>query len=389
MNIAMMVRGYIPAPRPSDMIYAPIDLAVDISKGLVARGHKVTFYGPQGTYIQGVDVETLNVRPLVHNQKEFGELLRGTDKQMHYVPGSWDRKFANEMFRRARAGEHDLLYFHHPEIALGAAQLYPNVPIAYTLHDPIQPIYREMYELFHSENQHFISISDNQRRDGPDIDFCQTIYNGINTDEYEFSEEHEDYLLFAGRIVPEKGVKEAIEIAQATNHRLLIIGPVYDDQQEYFNQYVKPHLDDKILYLGFMEREQVAKYYQKAKALLLPIQWEEPFGLVMTEAMASGTPVIALNRGSVSEVVVDGKTGFVCHHLQDMIEAVGKIDQIKRSDCRRHVEDNFGVDKMVDAYEAVFKAIIDGTANRPKTPSPLRRTTLQKLSKRLFPLVQK
>jgi glycosyltransferase involved in cell wall biosynthesis len=358
MKIAAMVRGYLAVPRPSDMIYAPADLAVELVAGLAERGHEVTFFGPQGTRIPGVEIVTLHLPPLVHNQKEFAELTDSTEKQMHYVPGLWDGKLACTMFSRAMKGRYDILHFHHPEIALGLAQFYRDIPVAYTMHDPFYPWYKELFGLYKSPNQHFISISDNQRRDASDLPFAATVYNGVDAKHFPFSEKHEDYLLFAGRIVPEKGVKEAIEVAQMTNHRLLIIGPVYEDNKEYFEQHIKPHLNDKILYLGFMEQEQLVKYYQKAKAFLMPIQWDEPFGLTMVESMACGTPIIALRRGSIPEVVVDGKTGFIVDCLQEMAMAIEKIDNINRRDCRKHAEKHFSISRMVDAYEAAFEAII-------------------------------
>jgi len=358
MKIAMMVRGYLQTPRPLDMIYAPLDLAEHIAKGLTERGHQVTYFGPQGTQIPGVKVETLDVRPLVHDQKEFAAMTGDTEKLMHYIPELWDKRFAANMFERAQRGEFDMLHFHHPEVAMDLAAAYPDVPVAYTLHDPIYQFYRDVFDLYKSKNQHFISISENQRRDAPDLQFCATVYNGVDPTRFAFSDEHEDYLLFAGRITPQKGVKEAIEVAKQANRRLFIIGPIADTHQEYFNQYVKPHLNDKILYLGFMEQEQLVRYYQKAAALLMPIQWEEPFGLNMVEAMACGTPVIALRRGSVPEVIEHGKTGFVCDHVQDMVEAVGKLSQISARDCRKHVEQNFAVKNMVSGYERAFRAII-------------------------------
>lgn len=358
MKIAMMVRGYVPTPRPLDMLNAPFDLAVEIAKGFAERGHQVTYFGPQGTNIPGVEVETLDLRPLVHNQKEFGDLVHDTEKLMHYVPELWDRRFAMQMFERAQKGEFDILHFHHPEVGLGLAPVYPDVPVAYTLHDPIYPWYRELFDLYKSSNQHFLSISDNQRRAAPDLSFRATVYNGVNPAKFAYSAEHEDYLLFAGRITPEKGVKEAVDIAKQTNRRLFIIGPISEINQEYFNQYVKPELNDKILYLGFMEQEQLVKYYQKAAVMLMPIQWEEPFGLTMIEAMACGTPVVALRRGSIPEVMVDGKTGYICDHVQDMVDAVNRIGDIDRHDCRRHVEQHFAIKNMVDGYERAFKAII-------------------------------
>lgn len=355
LKIAMMVRAFIPAPRPSDMIYAPIDLAVATAKGLGARGHTVTVFAPIGSEIHApnVTVETLNMRPLVSNQDEFAELLDNTEQLTHDVPGLWDRRMVNEIYARASAGEFDFVYFHHPESALSAASKI-DIPTVYTLHDPIYPWYRELFELFETQNQKYVSISDNQRRDAPDLPYLATVYNGTDVDLFTFSEEHDEYLLFAGRITPEKGVKEAIQIARESEHRLLIIGPVSSAHQGYFDQYIKPELDDQILYLGRMDQDQLPKYYQKAKAVLTPIQWEEPFGLTSIEAMACGAPVISLHRGAAPEIIVDGKTGFVVNSVSEMIEAVGKVDKIKRKDCRDHVAKNFSVEQMVDGYERVF-----------------------------------
>jgi glycosyltransferase involved in cell wall biosynthesis len=281
MKIAMMVRSFIPMPRPSDMIYAPIDLAVAIAKGLAARGHQITLFAPLGTEVHGenITVETMNLRPLVRNQADFDTLLNNTELLAHGQPWLWDRYMANQIFKRAATGEFDLLHFHHPESALSAATEYPSVQTVYTLHDPIYPWYKELFELFASDNQHFISISKNQRRDAPDLPYLETVYNGTDIGLFNFSEKHEEYLLFSGRITAEKGVKEAIQVANESGHKLLIIGPVNHGSQDYFDRNVKPALNENILYLGRMDQAQLVNYYQKAKALLTPIQWEEPFGL--------------------------------------------------------------------------------------------------------------
>ncbi len=374
MRIATMVRAYMPVPCPPDIIYAPIDLALQISEGLIHQGHDVTFYAPNGTRLR-IPTETTNLRPLVHDLKEFRELLADVGRMSHYVPSLWDQYMAKEMFERARAGEYDALHFHHPEIALSLAGLYPDVPVIYTMHDPFSPWYKEVMELYASPNQHYISISDNQRADAPDLPYAATVYNGIDTDLFTFSEEHDGYLLFTGRIVPEKGVKEAIQVAQQSGQRLLIIGPTYPEYQDYFDTQVKPHLNERVLYLGFMEREHLTKYYQMAKALLFPIQWEEPFGLAMVEAMACGTPVIALRRGSVSEIIKHNKTGFVVDSLAEMAAAVDKLDKINRQDCRAHVEKYFSTAHMVDGYAKAFKKVLQEpkslqpAAVKPKTPA--------------------
>lgn len=364
MKIAMMVRGYLPVPAPKDMIYAPIELAISIAEGLVKRGHEVDFYAPNGSYIMGVTIESSNLPPLVHDKKEMLALATDVERLLNYVPSIWDQRMSSHMFARAAAGEYDLLHFHHPAVALPYVDAYPKVPVVYTLHDPLYQWYRDMFGLFDTPNQHFISISNNQRRDAPDLKYMRTVYNGIDCEKYEFSDSHEDYLLVAGRIVQEKGIKEAIKVAKETNHRLLIVGPTYGDKSEYFEHHVKPHLDDKILYLGFMEQSQLSTYYKKAKAFLMPVQWEEPFGMTMVEAMACGTPVIGLRRGAVPEVVEHGKTGFVCDSIYDMAEAVANIDQIDRAACRRHVEENFCVNTMVDNYEAAFLEIVNAKKKR-------------------------
>lgn len=360
MNIAIMVRSYITMPRPNDMIYAPIDLAIQIAKGLGERGHNVTLFAPLGSevYGQNVTLETTNLRPLVRNQDDFSNLLDNTDQLAHYVPALWDQRMVNEIYARAEQGEFDVVYFHHPEVALAKAATHPLIPTVYTLHDPIYAWYRELFELYASDNQHYISISNNQRNDAPDLNYLATVYNGTDANLFTYGDSAEDYLMFAGRITPQKGVKEAIQVARATNNRLLIIGPVDRSAQGYFDQYIKPELDDKILYLGRIDQTQLPTYYQKAKALLTPVQWEEPFGLTSIEAMACGTPVISLNRGAAPEIVKHGKTGFVVKSVSDMIKAVGKLDTIDRATCRSHVEEQFSIDTMVDAYEKAFKKLV-------------------------------
>lgn len=370
MNIATMVRGYITAPHPKDIIYAPIDIAITLSEQLTKRGHHVTYFGPTGTNMEAA-IETHNLPPLVRDQQSFQELLHNVDLMVHGMPASREHFYALDMFKRARAGEFDLLHFHHPEVALPYAKLFPDVPVVFTLHDPVSEWYKDMFELHTSPNQHFISISNNQRRTAPDLPYAATIYNGTNTELFTYEEDRDGFLLFAGRLVAEKGIKEAVEVAQMTNHRLLIIGPTYNDNRSAFDRFVKPHLNEKILYLGFLEQSQVVPYYQKAKALLIPIQWEEPFGLTMIEAMSCGTPVLAMNRGSVPEIIADSKTGFIVNSVAEMAEAVGKVDQIQAQDCREYVQERFSNERMVDDYEKAFVEIL--ASKKMSAKSQLRK----------------
>ncbi len=354
----MMVRGFIPVPRPEDIVYVVIDLAIRLAQELTARGHQVDFYGPDGSS-DGVPFKTLGLRPLIRNNRDLTRLRRSTDLLTYYMPALWDQYLATEMFRRAGTGEYDVLHFHHPESAVSLAQLFPKVPVAYTIHDPLDKWHPEIFKMFGSPNQSCIAISNHQRSAAPDLPYAATVYNGIDTDEFSFSEEHDDYMLFVGRIIPEKGLREAVRVAQKTGQRLLIIGPLLHEYRPYFNKYIRPYLNGQIRYLGHKPHSEVVKYFQRAKCMLMPIRWEEPFGMTMIEAMSCGTPVIAFRRGSVPEVVVDGKTGFIVDTTSQMAAAVQKIDSIKRSDCRSHVMANFSMKKMVDGYEAVFQSLIE------------------------------
>ena len=358
MKIAMMVRGFIPVPRPDDIVYVIIDLAQTIAEELTKRGHEVDFFAPDGSALDlPTKTMTLGLRPLVTNRAELNALLKTTDLLTSYMPSLWDHYLATEMFRRAAAGEYDLLHFHHPESALSLAPLFPGVPVVYTMHDTLRKWHQEIFKFFKSPNQHCISISDRQRRTATALPYSATIYNGVDTKKFAYSATHDDYLLFVGRIVPDKGVSEAVRIARRTGQKLIIIGPVLPENRQYFNKLVKPYLNDQIVYLGHKKSEETVPYFQKAKCLLLPLKWEEPFGVTMIEAMSCGTPVVVMKRGSAPEVVVDGKTGFVCERMRDMAEAVQKIDTIRRYDCRRHVLNNFTITKMVDNYEQTFETL--------------------------------
>lgn len=375
MRVAMMVRSYIASPTPNDIAYSPTTVAMAIAEGLAAKGHSITFFGPEGTRLEGVAVETCNVRPLATTQQQLYELVAVTDLFQDYIPSLYDQYMVKTMFERAAAGEFDILVFHHPESAMGFAQLYPNVPVLYVTHDYLDEKRRHVIEMHHSVNQHFVSISDSQRRDAPDLPYTATVYNGIDTDVFSFHDTAEDYLMFVGRIVPEKGLKEAVQVAIKTDRRLIIVGQVSPVTQWYFDEHVKPYLSDKILYLGLIDKEQLARYYQKAAALLVPIRWEEPFGLTMAEAMSCGTPVIAFRRGSVPEVVKDGKTGFIVENTAEMIGAIENISKINRQDCRTHVEKNFTKTRMVNNYEKVLLNLI--------TNKEQKQTRLIKKVKRL------
>lgn len=189
-----------------------------------------------------------------------------------------------------------------------------------------------------------------------------TVYNGVPLDTYTFQPgvEVNAPLVFLGRIARIKGTHTAVEVARRSGRPLVIAGNVPDDQQDFFREQIEPHLDKKhIQYVGPVDDEQKNVLLGRAAAFLMPIEWEEPFGIVMAEAMACGTPVIGTRRGSVPEVVEHEKTGFVCGSTDEMVEAVGRIDAIDRADCRSRCEEMFSQTEVVDAYERLYRTRIE------------------------------
>jgi glycosyltransferase involved in cell wall biosynthesis len=211
----------------------------------------------------------------------------------------------------------------------------------------IIPVYKK-----YNNTSYYVSISNSDR--SPELSYSATVYNGIDTREFSFNAESGESLLFFGRIHPEKGVSEAIEIAKKSNRKLIISGLIQD--QEYFDNSVNPYIDgQEIMYVGNSGPEDRNKLLGGAFALLHPISFEEPFGLSVVEAMICGTPVIAFNRGSMPELIVNGKTGFLVNNLEEAVEAVNSIEFINRRDCTEWASSNFSMQKMVDGYLEVYE----------------------------------
>ncbi len=354
LRIATMVSGHFTTPPPSGIIYAPMDIAVTVSEGLVKKGHSVDFFGPEGTKVNTTNIVTAGLKPLKQPEGEaITKLPNVGNAEINKIFNLWDQFLIAKMFEGAEKGNYDLLHIHPVDRAIPFGLSHSKIPVVYTLHDPIYSWRAEIFKMFSSPNQYYVSISDAQRKPAPDLNYLSTIYNGTPTEKIKFIDKpKENYLLFVGRIQPEKGVAEAVEVARKTGDELIILGPPVTG--DYWDKRIKPYLGEKIQYKGLVSGKELYDYYANAKATLVPIQWEEPFGLVMTESMACGTPVIAFRRGSVPEIVRDGKTGFIVDTIEEMAEATKKINIIKRSDCRAHVEDNFSSEKMIARYEEEF-----------------------------------
>ncbi|MBI4990952.1 glycosyltransferase [Candidatus Gottesmanbacteria bacterium] len=221
---------------------------------------------------------------------------------------------------------------------------------------------RQVLQTF--KNHRFISISNNQRGGLPELNYVATVYNGIDTSEYTYVEKPRgDYLLWVGRITEKKGPLAAIEVSQKLKMPLVIAAAVDPVDRPYFEKIIKPKIDGKLItFVGELTQETLNNLYGNSVCTLFPINWHEPFGLVMIESMACGTPVVAYNIGSVSEVIAEGKTGYVVEvetGVDGLIHAVKNISGIQRGDCRSHVVERFSKEAMVEGYEAVYQRILN------------------------------
>lgn len=352
MKIAIYCTNNIVYPVPAGTIYANMTVAGEMADKLTEMGEEVTFFAPEGTQTKAKLV-SFDMKPF-------------SDPQVYslYPDPESSYKYENVMMLRMLnfldKEQFDVLQTHcRPFSIADFAPLKPLLPVVATAHDPVSyPLYKllPLYNQF--INLHLVSISMAQRPGQTGIEWAANIYNGVDADKWEFKAGRGEYLVFAGRMMEEKGPDTAIQVALKTGMKLKLAGSMYDKDKEFFETKIKPFLGPQIEYLGAVPREQLNDLYGGAAALLMPIKWEEPFGLVMIEAMACGTPVIALKRGSVPEVVVDGRTGYIVDSSEEMEESVKNIGKIDRADCRKSVEEKFSLQKMAEEYLKLYKSLV-------------------------------
>lgn len=317
--------------------YGPWERLVSLlTEGLVKQGVDVTLFATKESKTAG----TLHaVAPT------------GYEEDVELDRKVWECLHISEVFEHAK--EFDLIHNNFDFLPLTYSQL-TTTPIVTTIHGFSSPKILPVYQKYNGK-VHYVSIS-NADRD-PSLEYIATVYHGIDVDHFDLHENPEGYLIFFGRIHHDKGAKEAIEIARLTNRKLIIAGLIQDDA--YYQKEVAPHLDEKnVVYVGNVGPEQRNTLLGNAAALLHPINFNEPFGLSVVEAMACGTPVIAFKRGSMPEVIIDGKTGFLVSTVAEAVQAVGNLATLKRADCRQHVIDHFSVDRMVMNYLKVYQQIL-------------------------------
>lgn len=252
-----------------------------------------------------------------------------------------------------RADEFDIIHNHFDFLPLTYAKLI-KTPIVTTIHGfsskRILPVYQK-----YNKVTNYVAISDADR--ASELDYLATVYNGINVDEFTFVDKPLDYLLFFGRIHPDKGPLEAIEISVRSNKKLYIVGLIQD--HNYFENEIKPRLNDQIEYLGLAGPERRNELLGNALALLHPIAFEEPFGLSIAEAMLCGTPVIAFNKGSMAELILHQKTGFLVSNVKQAVDAVDELTYISRMECRNWATEKFSKARMVQDYYTCYQNILN------------------------------
>ena len=355
MRIAMLSPISWPLP-PSG--YGPWELvAHNLTEELVQRGHHVTLFAAGGSRTSAHLVETVP-----YALETWPEAERSRKREFNaasgLLEGPPDARVLEQLhigtcMERAAAGEFDIVHSHLHVHALPFARLI-RCPLVSTLHGAAWV--RAAHAMFLAYREMpFVSLSAAERTFLPELNYVATVHNGIKLAHFPFEPEKDDYLLFAGRIAPEKGAAEAVEVARRTGRRLLIAGMIEPQHQAYFDHHVKPHLDGgRIEYLGLLSQAELAPIYRKAAAVLFLISWQEPFGLVAVEAQASGTPLIATRYGALPEIIVEGESGFVVDSLDEAVAAVEKVETIAPAACRKNAETRFSAAHMAQGYEAVY-----------------------------------
>lgn len=352
MRIAMIAPPWFTVPPQG---YGGVEnVCADLVDGLVARGHEVSLIGAGqpgtragrfvATYAEPPSGRLGEPLPEVLHSAAAARVLDGLDVDLVH-----DHTLAGPLLARGR-----------------------RMPTVVTMHGPVADEPGEYYRLL-AGTVDLVAISQAQRRAAPDLSWLGTVHNAVDVDSFPFRAEKDAMLLFLGRMHPDKGVHLAIDAARSARLPIVVAGKCTEPlEREYFRTHVEPRLGPDVTIFGPADAAQKRDLLSRAAALVFPILWDEPFGMVMIEAMACGTPVVALRRGSVSEVVVDGVTGVICDDVEELPAAITAARRLAPADCREHVRTRFDVDTMVSGYEALYREAILLRAPTHDDDLPLR-----------------
>ncbi len=317
-----------------------------LTEELVRRGHDVTLFasGDSHTTAQLVATTPRSLRQLMSR-----------DELIHVSP--WlHMAMLSDVLRDAE--QFDIIHSHVDHLTFPMTRLV-RTPIVTTMHGRLDlPFLVPILRLY--PDVPLVSISDSQREPLRDLDltWAGRVYNGIPLDHFPFQPDHGAYLVFLGRICPEKRPDWAVEVARRSGMPLIVAAKIDPVDQDYWRDEIEPLFRaNNVEFIGEVNESQKAALLGGAYATLFPIDWPEPFGLVMAESLACGTPVIALNRGSVPEVIEHGVSGFICNSIDEMVAAVPRVAELSRAACRRRSE-RFGQAAMADGYEAVYRRLV-------------------------------
>jgi glycosyltransferase involved in cell wall biosynthesis len=327
--------------------YGPWENVVSLlTEGLVARGVDVTLFATGESKTSG---------------RLKSVCAKGYEEDTEMLPKVWECLHISELFEQGEA--FDLIHSHFDYLPLTYSGMTAT-PVVTTIHGFSSPKILPVYKKYNGKC-FYVAISEADK--SPELDYAAVIHHGIDLGRFTFRPDQGTYLLFFGRIHPEKGTAECIEVARRTGMKLIMAGIIQD--QAYFDTKVAPHLDDdRIVYVGSAGPEKRDELLGGAYALLHPIGFDEPFGLSVVESMACGTPVVALSRGSMPEIIAHGETGFLTADIDGMVQSLPNVRDLDRHKCRQWVETRFSVERMVDDYLRVYESIIGKTRREDHRP---------------------
>jgi glycosyltransferase involved in cell wall biosynthesis len=350
MRIAVIAPPWIPVP---PLGYGGIERVLKLLVDeLVAQGHEVTLFAAGPCDTEAEVCKFLDEAP--------------TDKMGHTL---YDAYHVGQAFREIFRGGFDIVHDHSGFLGPAFAGLL-ETPLVHTLHGPFLPEIVEFYTAF-KDSCFYVAISNNQMMSCPNLNYLGVVHNAVDIEEHRYLGVKEDYLACVSRICEDKGTVNAVRLARGSGMRLVLAGKIDPGRdREYFEKHVFPHVDgDRVIYAGEVSQEEKVRIISRARAFLFPIQWDEPFGLVMAEALACGTPVLATRWGAVPEVVEHGLTGFLADTPEELAPYLKRIDELDPLTCRRRAEERFSPRVMAEGYVELFEQALETSGVSLQSPS--------------------
>jgi glycosyltransferase involved in cell wall biosynthesis len=338
MRIAIIAPPWVPIPPPA---YGGTEAVIDrLARGFATRGHEVLLFCTGDS--------TCEVPRQWVLERAEGDRMGAAAIELRHLVHAYEA-----------VQDYDIVHDHTLVGPIYSGR-YPDLHVVTTNHGPFNPELADLYGAI-ADDVPIIAISHDQARGAGNLRLAAVIHHGIEPEAFPVGAGDGGYVLFLGRMAPEKGARRAAQIAHEAGVKLLIAAKMREQwERDYFDAEVKPLLSEDVQYVGEVGVEEKLELLGGAQALLNPIRWPEPFGLVMIEALACGTPVLTYKEGAAPEIVEQGITGWLCDHKEDMVEALGRLGELKRAECRAIVETYFSTDRMVEEHLELFQRVIAG-----------------------------